>query len=108
MLDAWHWFRSGPDPDLLRTIPGEKVIHLQISDAPAEPAPNVVEETIGHRLLPGHGDIDLAGLLRVLDDIGRQGPTAVEVFSDWLRGHPIDEGARLASEAARSVLAAPR
>ena len=108
VLDAWHWFRSGPDPDLLRTIPGEKVIHLQISDAPAEAAPNVVEETIGHRLLPGHGDIDLLGLLRILDDIGRQGPTAVEVFSDWLRSHPIDEGARLASEAARSVLAAPR
>jgi sugar phosphate isomerase/epimerase len=108
VLDAWHWFRSGPDPDLLRSIPGEKVIHLQISDAPAEPAPNVVEETIGHRLLPGHGDIDLAGLLRILDEIGRQGPTAAEVFSDWLRGHPIEEGARLAAEAARQVLASAR
>ncbi|MYH67278.1 MAG: sugar phosphate isomerase/epimerase, partial [Dehalococcoidia bacterium] len=30
VLDAWHWFRSGPDPDLLRAIPGGKVIHLQI------------------------------------------------------------------------------
>ena len=110
VLDAWHWFRSGPDPDpdLLRSIPGGKVIHLQISDAPADPAPDVVEETIGHRLLPGHGDIDLSGLLRILDEIGRQGPTAVEVFSDWLRGHPIDEGARLAAEAARQVLARAR
>ncbi len=108
VLDAWHWFRSGPDPDLLRTIPGEKVIHLQISDAPAQPAPNVVEETIGHRLLPGRGDIDLAELLRILDETGRRGPTAVEVFSDWLRGHPIGEGARLASEAARSVLGTSR
>lgn len=108
VLDTWHWFRSGPDPDLLRTIPGEKVIHLQISDAPAEPEPNVVEETIGRRLLPGEGDIDLAGLLRLLDETGRQGPTAVEVFSDWLRGHAPVEGARLAAEAARSVLAAAR
>lgn len=108
VLDAWHWFRSGPDPDLLRAIPGEKVIHLQISDAPADPEPNVVEETIGKRLLPGRGDIDLVDLLRILDETGRQGPTAVEVFSDWLRGHPIDEGARLAAEAARSVLAASR
>ncbi|MCY3647790.1 MAG: sugar phosphate isomerase/epimerase [Chloroflexi bacterium] len=108
VLDAWHWFRSGPDPDLLRTIPGEKVIHLQISDAPADPDPDVVAETIGHRLLPGQGDIDLPGLLRILDDTGRQCPTAVEVFSDWLRSHPIEEGARLASEAARSVLAAAR
>ncbi|MXZ88912.1 MAG: sugar phosphate isomerase/epimerase [Dehalococcoidia bacterium] len=108
VLDAWHWFRSGPDPDLLRAIPGEKVIHLQISDAPAQPAPDVVAETIGHRLLPGHGDVDLAGLLRILDETGRRGPTAVEVFSDWLRGHPIDEGARRAAEAARAVLAASR
>ncbi len=108
VLDAWHWFRSGPDPDLLRTIPGEKVIHLQISDAPSEPEPNVVEETIGRRLLPGAGDIDLVELLRILDEIGRRGPTAAEVFSDWLRSHPPVEGARLAAEAARSVLAAAR
>jgi len=108
VVDAWHWFRSGPDPDLLRSIPGEKVIHLQISDAPAEPEPDVVAETIGKRLLPGHGDIDLAGLLGILDETGRRGPTAVEVFSDWLRSHPPVEGARLAAEAARAVLAASR
>ncbi len=108
VVDAWHWFRSGPDPDLLRSIPGEKVIHLQISDAPADPEPDIVAETIGKRLLPGHGDIDLAALLRILDEAGRRGPTAVEVFSDWLRGHPPVEGARLAAEAARTVLAAPR
>ena len=108
VIDAWHWFRSGPDPELLRAIPGEKVIHLQISDAPAEPEPDVVAETIGKRLLPGEGAIDLAGLLRILDGIGRRGPTAVEVFSDWLRGHPPVEGARLAAEAARAVLASAR
>ena len=96
VLDSWHWFRSGPDPDLLRSIPGEKVIHLQISDAPAQPEPDVVAETIGKRLLPGEGAIDLPGLLRILDETGRQGPTAVEVFSDWLRSHPTLEGARLA------------
>lgn len=108
VLDSWHWFRSGPDPDLLRSIPGEKVIHLQISDAPAEPEPDVVAETIGKRLLPGEGAIDLPGLLRILDETGRQGPTAVEVFSDWLRSHPPVEGARLAAEAARTVLADAR
>ena len=108
VIDAWHWFRSGPDPELLRAIPGEKVIHLQISDAPAEPEPDVVAETIGKRLLPGEGAIDLAGLLRILDGIGRRGPTAVEVFSDWLRGHPPVEGARLAAEAARAVLVSAR
>ena len=108
VLDSWHWFRSGPDPELLRTIPGERVIHLQISDAPAEPEPDVVAETIGKRLLPGQGAIDLPGLLRILDVTGRRGPTAVEVFSDWLRSHPPVEGARLAAEAARSVLAASR
>ncbi len=108
LLDAWHWFRSGPDPDLLRTIPGEKVIHVQISDAPATPEPNVVEETMRSRLLPGEGAIDLVGLLRILDEIGRHGPTAVEVFSDALRSHPPAEGARLAAEAARAVLAAAR
>ena len=75
---------------------------------PPSPNRNVVAETIGKRLLPGEGDIDLPGLLRILDETGRQGPTAVEVFSDWLRSHPPVEGARLAAEAARSVLASSR
>jgi len=108
VIDAWHWFRSGPDLSLLNAIPGEKVIHLQISDAPAESDLDLVSETIGHRLLPGAGSIDLPALLRVLDEIGRRGPTAVEVFSDWLRGYPPVEGARLAANAARSVLAAAK
>ena len=98
-----HQGRTPPCVDALIEAGVEAVRY-----AVADPDPNVVEETIGKRLLPGLGDIDLPGLLRILDETGRQGPTAVEVFSDWLRGHPIEEGARLAAEAARTVLAAAR
>ena len=108
LIDAWHWFRSGPDPTLLRSLPGEKVIHTQLSDAPAEAEPNVIEETIGRRLLPGEGAIDLVGLLRILDEIGARGPTAAEVFSDELRSHPPEAGARRAAVATRALLAAAR
>ena len=108
LIDAWHWFRSGPAPELLRSIPGEKVIHTQISDAPAEGEADVIAETIGRRLLPGDGAIDLVELLRILDEIGAHGPIAAEIFSDANRAHPPREGARLAAEAMRAVLAAAR
>ena len=84
------------------------MIHTQLSDAPAEAEANVIDETIGGRLPPGDGVIDLLALRRILDGIGARGPTAAEVFSDELRNHPPGEGARLAVEATRAVLAAAR
>ena len=35
-------------------------------------------------LAPGEGDIDLVGLIRLLDRIGSEAPITVEVFSDSL------------------------
>ena len=39
MLDAWHYFRSGPDGTLLRSIPGASILGVQLCDAPAAPEP---------------------------------------------------------------------
>ena len=36
MLDAWHYFRSEPDGELLRAIPGASILGVQLCDAPAD------------------------------------------------------------------------
>ena len=102
MLDAWHHFRSGAP---LASICVPRVLGIQLSDAPAEAEPNLVEETLHRRRVPGEGDADLAGLLRQLSAGGCPAPIGVEVFSDALAAQPAREVARRVAEATRRLLA---
>ena len=106
-IDAWHWFRSAPGPDLetLRTIPGAKVLGIQLDDAPEEPEENLMSATLHDRLLPGDGAIDLVGLIGALRDIDAAAPIGVEVFSDALHASGAMQAAQRAADATRSVLA---
>lgn len=103
MLDAWHHARSDAP---LASIPPARVAAIQLADAPARPEPDLVDETLHRRLLPGEGDADLAGLLRHLRAGGCTAPVGVEVFSDALAAGPLEEVAQRAADAARRVLAA--
>jgi sugar phosphate isomerase/epimerase len=84
MVDSWHCFRGPTSEADLRAIPGERVLGIQLNDAPADPMPNPMEETLHHRLVPGEGAIDLVSHMRLLDEIGSPAPRSVEVFSDEL------------------------
>lgn len=105
MLDAWHHARSGA---ALATIPAARVAAIQLADAPARPEPDLVDETLHRRLLPGEGDSDLAGLLRHLRAGGCAAPIGVEVFSDALAALPVAEAVRRTAETTRRVLASAR
>jgi sugar phosphate isomerase/epimerase len=104
MLDSWHHFRSGADDELLRRLPGTRILGVQLNDAPREPEPDLIAETTRRRLLPGEGDIDLVGLVRILDEIGSRAPIGVEVFSEKLFALPAREVARRAGDAVREIL----
>jgi len=74
IFDTWHWQRQpgGPEPGALESVPAERVMCVQLSDAPAEAVGELMEETMTARLLPGDGDIDYAPVV------------------EWLRGaHPF-------------------
>jgi sugar phosphate isomerase/epimerase len=106
-LDAWHWFRTDPSSDLatLQMIPGDKLVALQLDDAPVEREDNLMSATLHDRLLPGDGAIDLVTLLAALRGIGCTAPIGVEVFSDALQAlDPIDAAQR-AADTTRAVLA---
>jgi sugar phosphate isomerase/epimerase len=102
MLDAWHHARSGAAH---AAIPAARVAAIQLSDAPARAEPDLVDETLHRRLLPGEGAADLAGLVRHLRAGGCTAPIGVEVFSDALAALPVTEAARRAAAATRRVLA---
>lgn len=106
LLDTWHWLRQpgGPDLDLLRSLPGERITSVQLSDAPAEPAHDVEPEAMTARLLPGEGVVDYAPIWDALDHIGATPVVAVEVLSDALKARGPAAMAHAVHDAARGVL----
>jgi sugar phosphate isomerase/epimerase len=105
LVDSWHFFRSAPDFELLRSIPGERIYAVQIEDAPTTPAANLAAESLHGRLVPGDGELDLTRFLEALPagNVGRLvGP---EVFSDDLWQLPAAEIGQLLGERTRALLA---
>jgi sugar phosphate isomerase/epimerase len=110
VIDSWHWMRQpgGPDLAALRDIPPERILVLQLNDAPQTGAVDLLEETMTRRLPPGEGDIDLRGLLRVLAELGADPLVAAEVFNTQLAAGGAISMAEHVVAATRSVLAAAR
>lgn len=104
-VDAWHWFRGIPDEQVLRSIPGAKIIAIQLDDAPVAPEANLMSATLHDRLLPGDGELELVSLCAALRDVGADAPIGVEVFSDDLHALGAQEAARRAGDATRRLLA---
>jgi sugar phosphate isomerase/epimerase len=103
-VDSWHWFRGGGDETVLRSMPGDRVLGIQLSDGPIRPEPNLIHATLHDRRIPGEGEFDLGSLVGLLQQIGADAPIGLEVFSDELHCLPPAEAAARAARAARRVL----
>jgi sugar phosphate isomerase/epimerase len=103
-VDTWHCARTGTTPEELRSLPAGRVLAVQLSDAPLRPEANLIEATLHERRLPGHGELDLAGYLGALLDIGVECPVGIEVFSDALHDTGAHAAAGAAAAATRAVL----
>jgi sugar phosphate isomerase/epimerase len=106
VIDSWHMYRGATPAAQIAAVPGEMVASIQISDAPSAAGPDLVAETMGARLLPGHGEIDLKAFLLALDSQSAGVALTVEVLSDELRGAGPVEAGRLTGQATREVIAA--
>ncbi|HEV8298504.1 MAG TPA: TIM barrel protein, partial [Acidimicrobiales bacterium] len=105
-IDAWHHFRGPARDDDLSSVPGERILAVQLCDAPAEPDGKAFEEANHRRRVPGEGDLDLTGLLRLLyRDRGCRAPIGVEIFSDEVDARPPAEVGRIVADATKRVVA---
>lgn len=80
-LNSFFSLADGSRPARLRDIPGERVLHVQLSDAPK------VDMDLRHlaqhfRLLPGQGDLNLAGFVRVVARSGYAGVWSLDGSND--------------------------
>ena len=72
-LNSFFSLANGSQSARLRDIPGERIFHVQVSDAPA------LDFDITHLkshfgLLPGQGGLNLASFVRILSRAGYRGP----------------------------------
>jgi len=97
-IDTWHMGKLGISPEDLRAIPAQYLSWVELSDGRRENMPDLVEETVNHRLLPGEGEFDIQAYVESCRDIGYGGPWGVEVLSAELRSLPIEQEFKRAYE----------
>jgi sugar phosphate isomerase/epimerase len=107
LVDTWHHFRGACDDGMLRAVPPDRIVAIQFDDAGPAEGP-MMEDTMLRRRLPGEGEFDLVGFVRLLDDHGVQAPISVEILSLAEHALPVVEAARRAADSTRAVLAAAR
>jgi sugar phosphate isomerase/epimerase len=104
VIDTWHFFRSGSDPDLLGRIPGDKIFAVQVADAARDyTGRSLLDDSLKFRRLPGDGELPLPPLLEMIEKKGVKdfGP---EVFSVELDKASAREAAICCANATRAIL----
>jgi len=111
LLDTFHWCRQpgGPDLELLRTLPGDRIAYVQLCEPSATeevPVDEIENEAMHLRRAPGAGVVDFAAIWDALDHIGSDPFVAAEVFNDELLAGGRHEMAKRVHDACRAVLPA--
>jgi 4-hydroxyphenylpyruvate dioxygenase len=99
-LDSFHILSRGTDLGALAAIPGDKILFLQLADAP-HLVMDVLQWSRHYRCFPGQGGFDLADFTGRVLDAGYAGPLSLEVFNDVFRQADPE---RMAVDAMRSLL----
>jgi sugar phosphate isomerase/epimerase len=68
LIDTMHVARSGARPEDLRSLPTERIGHVQLCDVPLRSTKehDYAQEAMYHRLAPGDGELPLAEMLAAL------------------------------------------
>jgi sugar phosphate isomerase/epimerase len=98
VFDTWHFYRGNPDFGVLASVPGERIMAVQVSDGKPEFRESLIKDTFRHRLLPGDGSFDLSRVLRALGAIGGLNQVGPEVLSEDLFALPAADAARRAAQ----------
>jgi sugar phosphate isomerase/epimerase len=95
-FDTWHYFRSYEDADTVTLIPANKIFEVQLADATKrQKVPDLVEDLLRFRLLPGDGELDIAAIAAVLESKQALNSVGPEVFADWIDPlPPLEVGKR--------------
>lgn len=104
LLDSWHWYTSGETAADLLTLKNSDIVNVHLNDAPA--GIPVDQQDDHKRELPlATGVIDAGTFLNALNQVGYDGPVAIEPMSAELRKLPPEESVAKTSEAMHKAFA---
>ena len=102
LFDTWHWYTCRATLDDVKKLAKEDVVYVHINDAPAGIDPD--EQIDNVRCLPAEtGVIPLGEVMRILGDIGYDGPVTPEPFSQKVREMSPKDAARNTAESLDKV-----
>jgi sugar phosphate isomerase/epimerase len=101
ILDVWHWHHSGSTIDDILAAGKDRIVHVHVSDAKAQPPEDVRDN---QRLMPGEGVINLVGFFQALKKIGYDGGVSPEPLGRVPQDMSADEGAKLALDTTLTVM----
>ncbi len=101
ILDVWHWHHSGSTVDDILAAGKERIVHIHVSDAKAQPPEEVRDN---QRLMPGEGVINLVGFFQALKKIGYDGGVSPEPLGRVPQEMSPEEGAKLALDTTTTVM----
>lgn len=93
LLDSWHWRHAEGTVDDIIAAGKQRVVHVQVADAPAGVPPEQIRDQ--ERLMPGEGAIDWGDFFGSLAQIGYEDGVSPEVFGRGLQTMRPEDGARL-------------
>jgi len=85
IIDSFHTLAKKVDPEAIRAIPGDRIFHVQLADAPMI-AMDLDYMSRHFRYMPGEGDLPLVGFMRAVAATGYDGPYSLEILSGQSRG----------------------
>lgn len=102
-FDTWHYYRGKVNNELLKTLPGGRILRVQFADAAREVQGDLMNDLLHYRLPPGAGVFPLAEVTRILRDIGGLTSVGVELFSDAFDQFSAEEALRRASASLQTL-----
>ena len=101
ILDVWHWHHSGSTIEDILAAGKERIVHVHVSDAKAQPPEEVRDN---QRVMPGEGVINLVGFFQALKKIGYDGGVSPEPLGRIPQEMSPEEGAKLALDTTMTVM----
>jgi sugar phosphate isomerase/epimerase len=101
ILDVWHWHHSGSTIEDILAAGKERIVHVHVSDAKAQPPEEVRDN---QRVMPGEGVINLVGFFQALKKIGYDGGVSPEPLGRVPQEMSPEEGAKLALDTTVAVM----
>ncbi len=102
VLDSFHTLALGIDLNSVRQIPGKRIFHVHLADAPPIEL-DLLSLSRHFRSMPGQGTLDVTGFLSAVEAAGYTGYVSLEIFNDQFRSASARQ---TAIDGRRSLIAA--